>query len=513
MITFSRRSLVKAFILGGATVAMGPMARLASAQAMEPPLPAGKLAANFIIHNDLPWALETRPSAFGFAPITPQSAFFVRNNLPVPDESSVVNADDWRIEVVGTERSGSITLAELKTLPVHVEAAVLQCSGNGRAYFSHGPSGSPWTIGAAGCALWTGVRVSDVIEYFGGSTDGKSFLTTTGAETLPEGVDPSQVVVERSVPLEKSLYDCLLVWEMNGAPLPLIHGGPVRLLVPGYFGVNNVKWVKRIALTEEESGASIQVSSYRLRDIGESGTPAHPSMYRMPVKSWINGPGTDGEQVVQGPVTLHGVAFSGERGIDRVEVSADGGQSWTDAQLVGPDLGPNAWRSFVLSVELAPGQHRFVSRATDREGDIQPRDAIANERGYAHNGWNDPALEIEVVATRTATTGAAAAVTAAQATSAGTQGASSSISLSPLAAEGREIFLGKAQPACGVCHTLVDAGSAGIVGPNLNNLKPTVEQVFTAVSQGVGAMPAYGALLSETERRALAAYVAEASAG
>src|SRR5690554_944497 len=305
MHTFNRRSLIKAFAVGGAAMAVSPLARLASAQAMEPSVPTGKLASNFIIHNDQPWALETRPSAFGIAPITPQSAFFVRNNLPVPDESIVANADDWRFEVVGAARSGSMTLAELKALQVHVEAAALQCSGNGRGYFTHGPSGSQWKTGAAGCALWTGVRLRDVVEHFGGPTDGKPFLTVTGAETLPEGVDPSQVVVERSVPLDKALDDCLLVWEMNGAPLPLIHGGPLRLLVPGYFGVNNIKWAKRVALTEEESGASIQVSSYRMREIGQSGRPEHPSMYRMPVKSWINGPGADGDEVVQGPVTLH----------------------------------------------------------------------------------------------------------------------------------------------------------------------------------------------------------------
>src|SRR5690606_17680130 len=122
-----------------------------------------------------------------------------------------------------------------------------------------------------------------------------------------------------------------------------------------YYGVNNVKWVKRIALTEEESGASIQTSSYRFRDVGVSGSPAHPSMYRMAVKSWLNGPGGDGAPILQGRATLHGVAFSGERGISKVEISADDGQSWHEAQLVGPDLGPNAWRSFVLPVELAPG--------------------------------------------------------------------------------------------------------------------------------------------------------------
>ncbi len=510
MSTYTRRSLIKAFALGGAVAAVGPMASLASAQAMQRPMPTGKLSANFVIHNDQPWALETLRSAFGVAPITPQSAFFVRNNLPTPDESIVANRDAWSIEVEGAQRSGSITLEQLKALPVHIEAAVLQCSGNGRAYFPHKPSGSQWATGAAACALWTGVKVSDVIEHFGGPNDGKLYVTATGAETLPEGVDPAQVVVERSIAIDKGLQDCLLVWEMNGAPLPLVHGGPVRMLVPGYFGVNNVKWVKKLALTEEETGASIQVSSYRFRDIGESGSPVHPSMYRMPVKSWLNGPGADGISVIPGANTLHGVAFSGERGIAKVEVSADNGQSWHEAQLVGPDLGPNAWRSFVFPVELTLGKRRFVSRATDREGDIQPRDAIPNHRGYGHNGWNDPALEIDVVAQLNAVAGAGAAASAASVAT-GAQAAGSTIALSPLAAQGRELFMGKAQPNCTVCHTLADAGSVGAIGPNLNTLQPTVEQVFAAVNQGVGAMPAYGAQLSEPELRALAAYVAEAT--
>lgn len=506
----SRRSLVKTLVVGGATVAIAPMTRFSSAQAMERPMPTGKPSANFIRHSDLPWALETRRTAFGLAPITPQSAFFVRNNLPAPDESILVNPDDWRFEVVGAGRSGSMTLAELKALPVRVEAAVLQCSGNGRAYFSHQPSGSRWATGAAGCALWAGVRVRDVIDHFGGPTEGKLFLTATGGETLPEGVDPAQVVVERSVPVDKALEDSLLVWEMNGAPLPLIHGGPLRLIVPGYFGVNNVKWVKRLALTEKETGASIQASGYRFRDIGESGSPEHPSMYRMPVKSWINGPGADGaSSVLPGPNTLHGVAFSGERGIDKVEISADGGQTWREARLVGPDLGPNAWRSFVLPVDLQLGKYRFVSRATDRAGDTQPRDAIPNQRGYAHNGWNDPALEIEVVARQAGKSRLGIATSAAPLVAQ----AQKTIKLSPLAAQGRDIFIGKAQPGCGACHTLADAGSVGAVGPNLDNLKPAAEQVFAAVSQGVGAMPAYRTQLSQTEMRALAAYVAEAGGG
>ncbi|MCI5105149.1 MAG: molybdopterin-dependent oxidoreductase [Pseudomonadales bacterium] len=508
---FSRRKLLKMLTALGATAAAVPLARFASAQATGRAMPTGKVAGNFHIYNELPWALETRRSALGIAPITPQSAFFVRNNLPTPDAAIVANRDAWQIEVAGTRRSGSISLAELKALPIRMEASVIQCSGNGRALFSHEASGSQWKTGAAGCAIWTGVRVSELVEHFGGPASGAlDYLTATGAETLPEGVDPAQVVVERSVELEKGLRDCMLVWEMNGEPLPLVHGGPLRLLVPGYFGVNNVKWVKRIALTDSESTASIQASGYRFRDIGESGRPEHPSMYRMPVKSWLNGPGADKQPVLAGSATLCGVAFSGERGIKHVEVSANEGQSWQRAELIGPDLGPNAWRSFVLPVELGPGKHRFVTRATDIADETQPRDAIPNHRGYGHNGWLDHVLEIDVV-DRLPESAASNTDPGSSSQANTTVGTGSGRQLSAEALAGRELFLNQVQPGCGVCHSLADANSSGAIGPSLDTLKPTAEQVFNAVKQGVGAMPSFESQLTETELRALATYVAEAA--
>ncbi len=171
------------------------------------------------------------------------------------------------------------------------------------------------------------MSVADIFERFGGVKTGLSYLPATGGETLPEGFDKETVVVERSVPLTKGLTDWLLVWEMNGAPLPAVPGGPVRLLVPSYFGVNNVKWVRQLAAAQTESTAKIQQSGYRFRPEGESGGPQHPSMWRMPVKSWLNGPGADGTPVLAGPNTLYGVAFAGERGISTVDISADNGQT------------------------------------------------------------------------------------------------------------------------------------------------------------------------------------------
>jgi len=473
-------------------------------------MPVSKSEGAFIIHSDLPWALETRRGHFGFGPITSASHLFVRNNLPAPPASLTDRGDDWFFDVSGCAREGSLTLADLKRMKSRSVATVLQCSGNGRDFFPHDPSGSQWAVGAAGCVLWTGVSVADIFEQFGGAQQDLSYLTATGGEELPEGVNQDAVVVERSVPIEKGLKDCLLVWEMNGAPLPVIHGGPVRLIVPGYFGVNNVKWVRRLAATTDESGAKIQQSGYRMRPEGLAGGPEHPSMWRMPVKSWLNGPGADGAPVLAGLNTLYGVAFSGERGVEAVEVSADDGSTWQQAELVGPDLGPNAWRTFQFVANVPVGEHRFVTRATDTQGDQQPKLALHNHRGYGHNGWQDHALYVQAVAEMPEAESKASS-----------QGVDSSaetvdvpmaaLALSEQALEGKQLFLQRAQPGCGVCHSLADANVRGVVGPNLNQLSPSLAQVENAIAQGVGAMPAYGAQLSENEIAALAAYVVEAT--
>ena len=502
---WSRRFVVKslgaAVLLAGHPVAMGISRRA---------MPIGKQTATFVEHNALPWALETRRGQFGFGPVTPVSHFFVRNNLPMPPPSVTDEGDAWEFQVSGCAEAGSLTLAELKGMNVQTVANVVQCSGNGRAFFPHHPSGSQWGVGAAGCALWTGVRVSDIFERFGGVVGESKFLTATGGEQLPEGIDKDAVVVERSVPIEKGLRDCLLVWEMNGAPLPAVHGGPLRLVVPGYFGVNNVKWVRQLGATEQQSAAKIQQSGYRFRAQGVSGGPQHPSMWRMPVKSWLNGPGADDQPVLAGSVTLYGVAFSGERGIRTVEVSADRGESWQVAELVGPDLGPNAWRTFRLQANLDTGTHRFVSRATDIEGAQQPKQAEDNHRGYGHNGWGDHGLTITAVRTLAKRELIATAEPASVISDSPVEPTPARV-LSDQAAAGKAIFDSQAQPGCGVCHSLAASNARGVVGPNLDTLKPGLAQLRNAINQGVGAMPAYGGQLSSADIDALAAYVFEAS--
>ena len=503
--TVSRR-----FVLQSLAAGVAAASHTLSFSSASRSVPVSKADGAFIIHNDLPWALETRRSQFGFGPITPASHLFVRNNLPTPPAFLTDQGDDWSFDVSGCAQEGSLTLADLKRMKSRTIATVLQCSGNGRDFFPHDPSGSQWGVGAAGCVLWTGVTVADIFEQFGGVEPDFSYLTATGGEELPEGVNQDAVVVERSVPIEKGLKDCLLVWEMNGAPLPAIHGGPVRLIVPGYFGVNNVKWVRRLAATADESGAKIQQSGYRMRAEGLAGGPEHPSMWRMPVKSWLNGPGADGAPVLAGLNTLYGVAFSGERGVEAVEVSADDGATWQQAEWVGPDLGPNAWRTFQFAANLPVGEHRFVTRATDTQGGQQPKLAVHNHRGYGHNGWQDHALQVQAVAElpkaemKASSQGAESSTEMVNASMA-------ALALSGKALEGKQLFLQQAQPGCGVCHSLADANARGVVGPNLNQLSPSLAQVERAVAQGVGAMPAYGAQLTENEIAALAAYVVEAT--
>ena len=503
--TPSRRRLLKVL---AATAVLLPQVSLSAVKRL---LPANKASSDFIEHNDLPLALETLRSAYGQGPITAISQFFVRNNLPMPDSQIIADRDLWTVAIEGTvqtaDRTTTLSVAELKALPTTTIAGVLQCSGNGRAFFDHSPSGSPWGVGAAGCALWTGVKLSTVFEHLGGARTDARFITATGGELLPDGIEPSSVAVERSVPIDKGLDDCLLVWEMNGEPLPLVHGGPLRLLVPGYFGVNNVKWVKRLTASVNESGNKIQQSGYRMRAIGESGNASHPSMYRMPVKSWLNGPGADLKTLPPGRHQLFGVAFSGERGIDHVDVSLDGGASWQRANLYGPDLGPNAWRTFSLEANLAEGNYLLVSKATDTAGESQPEHFPANHRGYGHNGWRDHGLAIEVstqvmaeqrpVISNTDTSiVAAAGVSSMEIDRASDEGGL-----------GRRLFVETASPPCSVCHSLEAAGAKGLIGPDLDTLKPDARRIRTAIAQGVGAMPAYAEQLTISEIEALVKFI------
>ena len=329
----------------GAAAATGLAGLAPDALAKDKPLPdyaAFKDASRVIVHSSK--TIETRRSAFGTSVIVPDDILYVRNNLPPPNAMVVSDRNAWQVSIEGVRKPGKLTVGQLKSIGVTTVAAVLQCSGNGRAFFPHKASGTQWSVGAAGCVIWSGVPVAAVVEAMGGVADGKSFMAGRGGGSLPAGIDPKSVEVERSVPLS-AMDDALLAWELNGDPLPLAHGGPLRLVVPGYYGINNVKYLNRLAFTDKETAAKIQASGYRFRPVGQKGKPGQPSMWEMNIKSWINNPA--GGTVRAGVVQINGVAFSGGKGVRLVEVSVDGGKNWEEAKFLGPNLGKYAWREFI----------------------------------------------------------------------------------------------------------------------------------------------------------------------
>jgi len=516
----SRRQFLQGSLAGGLVALAAGCAPARGEPGTPAPTPGSGLAfqggtwpdardpADFIDHGLQPITIETRRAALGMSVVTPISRFFIRNNLPLPPASIVRRADDWAIQIDGVASPRTFTLADLKAMPVETIGMVVQCSGNGRIFFSHAASGSQWEVGAAGCALWTGIRVGALVAALGGPVPGARFMTTRGAEEAPEGVDPLSVIMERSVPMEKGLEDAMLVWEMNGLPIPLHHGGPLRLIVPGYYGVNHVKYATRLAFTAGESQAAIMRTGYRSRPIGVAGAPDQPSMWEMNVKSWLNGPGANDAPVARGRRLFHGVAFSGQGSVTRVEYSVDGGASWRPAEFYGPDLGPFAWRTFRFELELSPGTVTVATRATDVTGAVQPPDRVENERAYGHNGWRDHALEVRVVEflPREAEGAAGGAEDAAPAAAPAAAGGRA---LGPEAARGRSAMLDQTDPSCGLCHTLSDAGTTGRLGPNLDQMGASEERIIAAVTNGLGTMPSYGESLTPSTIRDIARYIVE----
>ncbi len=345
-----------------------------------------------IVHSKK--GIETHRSAIGESLITPNRNIYIRNNMPTMSDTQIGDRNNWKVSIKGVKNPKTFSLAQLKKLGHTTMATILQCSGNGRGFFAHEVRGSQWKTGAAACVLWTGVPMKLVVDACGGADSDAVFMTSAGVDHEPTGLDPKKAKVERSVP-KKVYKDAMLAWEMNGVPLPNAHGGPLRMVTPGYFGINNVKHLGQVAFTQTESTVKYMKSSYRISPIGKKGSQ-YPSCWEMPVKSWITRPTDETGTVKAGNVQIVGVAMGGMKKVRSVKVSIDGGQSWKKAKFVGPDLGKYAWRQFVLEANLAPGSYNLASMASGG-GKTQPELRMENRRGYAHNGWKDHSVNIKAV--------------------------------------------------------------------------------------------------------------------
>ncbi|MEW6689048.1 MAG: sulfite oxidase [Pseudomonadota bacterium] len=392
-VSLPRRRMLQGSAALAAAGAAGWSGRTAAQAKPLPGYVSWKDAAAVIVHS--PNTIETKRSAFGTSVITPASRLYIRNNVTPPEAAIVADRDRWQVAIEGVKSPRTLSVGELKAIGIGSLAMVLQCSGNGRGFYPHKPSGTKWTVGAAGCVVWSGAPVRAVVEALGGLVGDAKYMTGTGGEKIPAGIDPKSVIVQRSLPLA-AMEDALLAWEMNGEPVSLAHGGPLRLIVPGYTGVNNIKYVDRLAFTATESGARIMATRYRMAPLGGKGAPSQPSVLAMSPKSWINSPNPENSTVRAGVVQVHGVAFGGLNGVRWVEVSVDGGENWQEAEFIGPDLGRYAWRQFVLPVQLKAGSYNLVCRTKDTDGNLQPRERPENAGGYNNNGWADHGVKLTV---------------------------------------------------------------------------------------------------------------------
>jgi sulfite oxidase len=321
-----------------------------------------------IVRSTDPLNVETPLNVLEGA-ITPLPVFFVRNNDTIPQ----IDRDSWTLTIDGlVERSLTITYADLRRLPAVSYVTVLQCSGNGRARFTAQgpePEGIQWHNGAVGNAEWVGVSVRTLFEQAGVSH------TAIQAECI--GGDAARTT--RGVEVTKLMDDAILAYAINGELLPVIHGGPVRLIVPGWGGINSIKWITGMRLIDHESSSDYNQQKYVIVD--EQGHQLG-KVREITVNSVISNIRPD-QRLTAGATVVRGYAWA-PNGIERVEISADGGDAWHAARLMA-DLGPRSWRQWEWSWEATPGTHVLASRAMDRAGNVQPETVAYNQQGYLMN--------------------------------------------------------------------------------------------------------------------------------
>jgi DMSO/TMAO reductase YedYZ molybdopterin-dependent catalytic subunit len=324
--------------------------------------------------------------------ITPNDLFYVRHH----SYAAKVNADEWKLIVDGeVERPITLTLDELKKMPKATVTVTLECAGNGRAFYDPPVAGIQWEKGAVGTARWSGARLADVLKKVGVKPSGK-YVALDGADK-PVGKMPDFV---RNVPIEKALHpDTVLAYEMNGEPLPPLHGFPLRAVVPGWEGAYAVKWLTRVQLIDKEHEGFFVKTAYRYPNRrvapGEAVDPKDMvPLTGLVVKSFINSP-LEGAKFKPGKVRLTGFAWAGESNITKVDVSMDNGSSWTPAKL-GKERERYAWQSFEYEFNIAqPGSYLLMSRATDDKGNVQPVAPQWNPSGYLWNVIDRVRINVE----------------------------------------------------------------------------------------------------------------------
>lgn len=318
--------------------------------------------------------------------LTPNDEFFVRSHTRTP----IVDVATYRLRIFGdalreprdADAAVELDLPSLLALPTRTIPAVLECTGNGRSLFAEQQGteapGTAWKMGGVGMATWRGVPLAAVLDRVGLSADAREVMATGLDDSFwRDGTEYGPV--RRPLPIEKALDDCLLAFEMNGEPLPLDHGYPLRLIVPGWVGIASIKWLGSLEVSSRHLESPWNTRWYRMT--GGDYTEAEQPLGVSPVRTAFE---LDWDAVLPArrEVALHGRSWSGWAPIDRVEVSVDGGETWRDAALE-PDHGGYAWRRWSITFPASePGAYELLARATDRLGHTQPDDVPFNAEGY-----------------------------------------------------------------------------------------------------------------------------------
>jgi DMSO/TMAO reductase YedYZ molybdopterin-dependent catalytic subunit len=336
-----------------------------------------------IVRGEAPLNLEMPFETLeGF--LTPTESFYVRTHFPIPS----IDRDAWWLRIEGdVENSFAINYEQLLELESVTVPVTLECAGNNRSFLDPKVKGVQWGLGAVGTAEWTGVPLSILLD--------RAQPKAKGCHAVLEGADggmledpngpPGELKFARSIPVAKARADVLLAYKMNGRELPPEHGFPLRAIVPGWYAMASIKWLQRIIVTEQPFTGYYQTIDYAYWERQKAIAELTP-LTEMQVKAQIAEPAEGDVVPANSRVRVHGAAWTSNGEITKVELSTDGGATWTEAKLLGESK-PNAWRlwEFNWQTPAAPGTQTLIARATDSLGRTQPVHRDADRGTYMIN--------------------------------------------------------------------------------------------------------------------------------
>lgn len=318
---------------------------------------------------------------------TPTDSFYVRSHFAMPK----IDMATWKLKVEGhVEKPQEFTLKELGQLSQSTKTITLECAGNGRVFLTPAGRGLQWGFGGVGTADWGGVALAEILQRAIPKA-GAVEVILVGADAGAVNSDPASpgpISFDRSIPLEKAMKpETLLASKMNGQPLTPSHGYPLRAVVGGYFGMAAVKWLTRIIVVEKPYNGFFQTLDYSLFE-RRNGLPSLKPLAQIQPKAIITSH-ESGQTIPAGKaISLHGLAWSGERAVAKVEISTDGGATWTAAELPEKQANEFAWVRWRYEwKDPKLGMARVVARCTDVAGSTQPEKRDPDRRTYAINHW------------------------------------------------------------------------------------------------------------------------------